>query len=109
MKVIAERFFTPRATLLRVEAGVGIGSWAAALQALWLLAGLPDVVARDTVGQSLATAALSERVRLRRGGGVTCRISISTARRDRWGCSGTMHCVGRQRSRRYLGLRSGGA
>ncbi|HTR10117.1 MAG TPA: helix-turn-helix transcriptional regulator [Paraburkholderia sp.] len=74
MAVIAERAFTSRATLQRVEAGdpgVSIGIYAAVLQALGLLDGLLEVAdaARDTVGQSLATAALPQRVRLRRGGG----------------------------------------
>lgn len=74
MAVIAERAFTSRATLQRVEAGdpgVSIGIYAAVLQALGLLDGLLEIAdaARDTVGQSLATAALPQRVRLPRGGG----------------------------------------
>lgn len=74
MAVIAERAFTSRATLQRVEAGepgVSIGIYAAVLQALGLLNGLLEVAdaAHDTVGQSLATAALPQRVRLPRGGG----------------------------------------
>lgn len=74
MAVIAERAFTSRATLQRVEAGdpgVSIGIYAAVLQALGLLDGLLEVAdaARDAVGQSLATAALPQRVRLRRGAG----------------------------------------
>lgn len=74
MAVIAERAFTSRATLQRVEAGdpsVSIGIYAAALQALGLLDGLQEIAdaARDTVGQSLATAALPQRVRMPRGGG----------------------------------------
>jgi hypothetical protein len=73
MAVIAERAFTSRATLQRVEAGdssVSIGIYAAVLQALGLLDGLLEIAdaARDTVGQSLATAALPQRVRLPRGG-----------------------------------------
>jgi transcriptional regulator with XRE-family HTH domain len=73
MAVIAERAFTSRATLQRVEAGdpgVSIGIYAAVLQALGLLDGLLAVAdaARDTVGQSLATAALPQRVRMPRGG-----------------------------------------
>jgi transcriptional regulator with XRE-family HTH domain len=72
MVVIAERAFTSRATLQRIEAGdpgVSIGIYAAVLQALGLLDGLLEVAdaARDTVGQSLATAALPQRVRLRHG------------------------------------------
>jgi len=74
MAVIAERAFTSRATLQRVEAGdpeVSIGIYAAVLQALGLRDGLRGVAdaARDTVGQSLATAALPQRVRLPRAGG----------------------------------------
>jgi hypothetical protein len=74
MAVIAERAFTSRATLQRVEAGdpgVSIGIYAAVLQALGLLDGLLKVAdaAQDTVGQALATAALPQRVRLRRSGG----------------------------------------
>lgn len=74
MAVIAERAFTSRATLQRIEAGdpsVSIGIYAAVLQALGLLDGLQEIadVARDTVGQSLATAALPQRIRLPRGGG----------------------------------------
>ncbi|HEF4773119.1 helix-turn-helix domain-containing protein [Burkholderia multivorans] len=74
MAVIAERAFTSRATLQRVEAGdpgVSIGIYAAVLQALGLLGGLSEIadVARDTVGQSLATAALPQRIRLPRSGG----------------------------------------
>ncbi|WP_233196254.1 XRE family transcriptional regulator [Trinickia soli] len=74
MAVIAERAFTSRATLQRVEAGdpgVSIGIYAAVLQALGLLDGLLEVAdaARDAVGQSLATAALPQRVRLHRGAG----------------------------------------
>ena len=74
MAVIAERAFTSRATLQRVEAGdpgVSIGIYAAVLQALGLLDGLLEVAdaARDAVGQLLATAALPQRVRLHRGAG----------------------------------------
>lgn len=74
MGVIAERAFTSRATLQRVEAGdpgVSIGIYAAVLLALGLLSGLQDVAdaAHDTVGQSLVAAALPQRVRLPRGKG----------------------------------------
>jgi transcriptional regulator with XRE-family HTH domain len=74
MAVIAERAFTSRATLQRIESGdpsVSMGIYAAVLQALGLLDGLQDVAdaAKDTVGQSLATAALPQRVRLPRSGG----------------------------------------
>ena len=71
MSVVAERAFTSRATLQRVEAGdpgVSIGIYAAVLQALGLLDGLGEVAdaGQDTVGQALATAALPQRVRLPR-------------------------------------------
>ncbi|RKP54886.1 XRE family transcriptional regulator [Pararobbsia silviterrae] len=71
MAVIAERAFTSRATVQRVEAGdpgVSMGIYAAVLLALGLLGGLQEVAdaAHDTVGQSLATAALPQRVRLPR-------------------------------------------
>ena len=71
MAVVAERAFTSRSTLQRVEAGdanVGIGIYAAVLQALGLLDGLGGVadIARDSVGQALASAELPKRVRLKR-------------------------------------------
>lgn len=74
MAVTAERAFTSRATLQRVEAGdpgVSIGIYAAVLLTLGLLSRLQDVAdaAHDTVGQSLAVAALPQRVRLPRGKG----------------------------------------
>src|SRR5882762_1534295 len=71
MAVVAERAFTSRSTLQRVEAGdpnVGIGIYAAVLHALGLLEGMGDVadIAHDTVGQALATAELPTRARIRR-------------------------------------------
>lgn len=71
MAVIAERAFTTRVTLQRIEKGdpaVSIGIYAAVLQALGLLDGLADVadLSRDPVGQALATAQLPERTRIRR-------------------------------------------
>src|SRR3984957_8901767 len=71
MAVVADRAFTSRPTLQRVEAGdasVGIGIYAAVLQALGLLDGLGDVadISRDSVGQALATAELPARIRVRR-------------------------------------------
>jgi hypothetical protein len=71
MGVVAERAFTSRTTLQRIEegnAGVGIGIYAAVLQALGLLDGLGQVadISQDRVGQALATAELPSRVRLRR-------------------------------------------
>lgn len=70
MSVVAERAFTSRSTLQRVEAGdttVGIGIYAAVLQALGLLDGLGEVadISRDPTGQALASAALPKRARLR--------------------------------------------
>ncbi|MDE0364732.1 MAG: helix-turn-helix domain-containing protein [Gammaproteobacteria bacterium] len=67
MAVVAERAFTSRSTLQRVEAGdtnVGIGIYAGVLQALGLLQGLSQVadIRYDTVGQTLSSAALPKRV-----------------------------------------------
>jgi hypothetical protein len=71
MSVLADRAFTSRTTLQRIEEGdpgVGIGIYAAVLQALGLLDELAAVadVARDSIGQSLAAAELPRRARLRR-------------------------------------------
>ncbi len=71
MAIVAERAFTSRSTLQKVEAGdanVSIGIYAAVLQALGLLGGLGEIadLSRDTVGQALASAALPKRVRLKR-------------------------------------------
>ncbi|MDB5451312.1 MAG: hypothetical protein JWQ52_2440 [Phenylobacterium sp.] len=71
MSVLAERAFTSRPTLQRIEEGdpsVGIGIYAAVLQALGLLEELASLadISRDTVGQSLAAAELPTRARLRR-------------------------------------------
>lgn len=71
MSVLAERAFTSRPTLQRIEAGdpsVGIGIYAAVLQALGLLEELASLadISRDTVGQTLAAAELPTRARLRR-------------------------------------------
>src|SRR5712692_5579645 len=71
MSVVAERAFTSRTTLQRIEEGdasVGIGIYAAVLQALGLLEGLGHVadIGQDSVGQALATAELPARARLRR-------------------------------------------
>lgn len=70
MAVVAERAFTSRSTLQKVEEGdtnVGIGIYASVLQALGLLNGLGDVadIAQDEVGQSLASANLPKRVHLK--------------------------------------------
>lgn len=74
MAIVAERAFTSRSTLQKVEAGnanVSIGIYAAALHALGLLDGLGDVadIARDSVGQALSSAELPKRVRLKRPAG----------------------------------------
>jgi transcriptional regulator with XRE-family HTH domain len=71
MAVVADRAFTSRATLQRVEAGdpgVSIGIFAAVLQSLGLLEGLGQVAdpSTDTVGQALAGAALPQRIHLKR-------------------------------------------
>ena len=74
MAVVAQRAFTSRSTLQRVEEGdanVGIGIYAAVLQALGLLDGLGEIadIGRDSVGQALASAALPKRVRIKRAAG----------------------------------------
>lgn len=71
MSVVADRAFTTRATLQRVEDGdpsVGMGIYAAVLHALGLLDGLADVadVGVDVQGQILGVAQLPKRVRLSR-------------------------------------------
>jgi transcriptional regulator with XRE-family HTH domain len=71
MTVVAERAFTSRKTLQRVEAGdtnVSVGIYAGVLQALGLLHGLSQVadIGKDPVGQALASAGLPKRVRLKR-------------------------------------------
>lgn len=70
MSVIAERAFTSRSTLQRIEAGdsaVSIGIYGAVLHALGLLDGLGDIadISRDSVGQALAAADLPKRARIR--------------------------------------------
>lgn len=71
MAVVAERAFTSRSTLQRVEAGdtnVSIGIYASVLQALGLLEGLGQVadISNDSVGQALASADLPKHVHLKR-------------------------------------------
>ncbi len=71
MAVVAERAFTSRSTLQKVEAGdtnVGIGIYASVLQALGLLDGLSQIadISNDSVGQVLASALLPKHVRLKR-------------------------------------------
>lgn len=71
MAIVADRAFTSRSTLQRVEAGdvgVSMGIYASVLHALGLLEGLAQTadIDRDSVGQSLASEALPKRVRLKR-------------------------------------------
>lgn len=71
MAVVADRAFTSRSTLQRVEEGdpaVSIGIYAAVLQALGLLDGLGQLAdpTNDEVGQSLTNEALPQRIRLKR-------------------------------------------
>jgi transcriptional regulator with XRE-family HTH domain len=71
MAVVAERAFTSRSTLQRVEAGdtnVSVGIYASVLQALGLLEGLGQVadISNDSVGQALASADLPKHVHLKR-------------------------------------------
>jgi transcriptional regulator with XRE-family HTH domain len=74
MAVVAERAFTSRSTLQKIEAGdtnVSIGIYAGVLQALGLLDGLGEVadIGNDRVGQALASADLPKRVHLKRSTG----------------------------------------
>jgi transcriptional regulator with XRE-family HTH domain len=76
MAVVAERAFTSRSTLQKVEAGdnnVSVGIYAGVLQALGLLDGLSQVadIGNDTVGQALASADLPKHVHLKRPAGAT--------------------------------------
>jgi len=71
MAVVADRAFTSRSTLQRVEAGdpaVSMGIYAAVLHALGLLEGLGRLAdpAHDPVGVVLANEALPQRIRLKR-------------------------------------------
>lgn len=71
MAVVAQRAFTSRSTLQKVEAGdsgVSIGIYAAVLHALGLIEGLGTLadISNDTVGQALASAELPKRVHLKR-------------------------------------------
>lgn len=71
MAVVAERAFTSRSTLQKVEAGdttVSIGIYAGVLLALGLLDGLSQVadISNDGVGQALASADLPKHVHLKR-------------------------------------------
>jgi transcriptional regulator with XRE-family HTH domain len=69
--VVAERAFTSRPTLRRIEAGdtgVSMGIYAAVLQAVGLLDRVADLAApaRDEEGLALAAQALPKRVRQKR-------------------------------------------
>jgi len=71
MAVVAERAFTSRSTLQRVEAGdtsVSIGIYAGVLLALGLLDGLGQLadISNDSVGRALASVDLPRHVHLRR-------------------------------------------
>jgi transcriptional regulator with XRE-family HTH domain len=70
-EIVAERAFTSRPTLQRIEAGdegVGIGIYASVLNALGLLDRLVALAdpASDSVGLNLSAVALPERVRMPR-------------------------------------------
>ena len=69
--IVAERAFTSRPTLQRVEQGdvsVGMGIYAAVIQALGFLDELSQIadVSRDAAGVALASEKLPQRIRLRR-------------------------------------------
>ncbi|MEA2883960.1 MAG: hypothetical protein QOH32_3216 [Bradyrhizobium sp.] len=71
--VVAERAFTSRPTLQRIETGdhaVSIGIYAAVLQALGLLEGLGHLAepSRDEAGLAIAAESLPRRARLPRRG-----------------------------------------
>jgi transcriptional regulator with XRE-family HTH domain len=70
MAVVADRAFTSRATLQRIEQGdpaVGMGIYAAVLHALGLLEGVGQLAdpSVDSIGQAMADLALPQRVRLK--------------------------------------------
>lgn len=70
MAVVADRAFTSRSTLQRVERGdpaVGMGIYAAVLHALGLLEGLGRLAdhSADAVGQAMADETLPRRVRIK--------------------------------------------
>lgn len=70
-EIVAERAFTSRPTLRRIERGdhgVSIGIYAAVLHALGLLDGLGELAspARDEIGMAMASEKLPKRVRLRK-------------------------------------------
>lgn len=70
-EIIAERAFTSRPTLRRIEAGdhtVSIGIYAAVLQAMGMLEGLGTLAdsSRDETGLAIALEKLPERMHVRR-------------------------------------------
>lgn len=76
MSVVAERAFTSRSTLQKIEAGdtnVSIGIYAGVLQALGLLEGLSQIadIGHDSVGQAMASAELPRHAHLRRPTGAS--------------------------------------
>ncbi len=73
MAVVAERAFTSRSTLQKVEAGdsrVSMGIYASVLLALGLLDGVSQLadIGNDPVGQALASDQLPKRIHLKRAG-----------------------------------------
>lgn len=71
MEIVADRAFTSRKTLTRIEGGdygVSIGIYASVLNALGLLEGLGELAdpTNDKVGLSLSSADLPKRVRTKR-------------------------------------------
>ncbi|MCX8493057.1 MAG: helix-turn-helix domain-containing protein [Chthoniobacterales bacterium] len=71
MAIVAERAFTSRSTLQKIEEGdpgVGIGIYCAVLQALGLLDGLSEVadISKDSVGLAQSTAQLPKHIHLKR-------------------------------------------
>lgn len=70
MAVVADRAFTSRSTLQRIEQGdpaVSVGIYAAVLQTLGLLEGMGKLAdpSIDSVGQAMAHETLPKRVRLK--------------------------------------------
>lgn len=73
METVADRAFTSRPTLQRIEAGdpgVGIGIYASVLQALGLLENLNKLAGPETdeIGLAYAQAALPQRARPKQRG-----------------------------------------
>lgn len=73
METVADRAFTSRKTLQRIEQGdygVSIGIYAAVLNALGLLDGLAELAdpVNDDIGMGLASANLPKRVRPKKAG-----------------------------------------